>query len=650
MRLHRWAAPVVLAAMLLGAVLSPSIAWAASGPSSAGAGAGPRGFVRVNQVGYERLGSKRAYLLSPRPAGGETFAVIGAGGAVRFSGPVGADLGSWSDAYPHVYALDFDGLTRRGTYTIRTRGPVRGTSPPFRIDFGGHLARGPLRNALFFYQAERDGPEFIRSAMRTAPGHLNDRHALTYRTPHTNGDGAFPGRLQPLGRRIDASGGWWDAGDYPKFVETTSYTVDMLLVGVRDFPRWMGAGAGGSNFTDEAAFGLRWLLKMWDDRTRTLYYQVGIGSGNSTFAGDHDIWRLPQADDTYGGNDPAFRYIRHRPVFRAAPAGARVSPNIAGRDAAAFALGYQVFRTSRPGLAARSLHAAEHIFDLADTSPESRLLTVIPFGFYPETRWREDMELGATELATALALRGTKPGLPHTHPRFYLRQAARWARGFVDRPTGDVLNMYDVSGLAHADLIRAIRRAGNPSGLDVTPADLLADMREGLDAAVRQGTKDPFGFGVRWGQWDTATHGAGMAVEASTYDQLTGTGRYSDEGRRWLGNILGANAWGSSFIVGDGTRFPQCMQHQGANIVGSLDGSPPLLRGALVEGPNSYAAHGRLPRMRACPRNGVDVFARFNRPYTVFTDNVESYDTVEPAIDLTAASPLAFARLAAGRL
>jgi endoglucanase len=551
-----------------------------------------------------------------------------------------------------VGAIDFDGLSVRGTYRIRVHGPVHAISPPFRIDTGARLARRPLRNALLFYEAERDGPDFIRSALRTAPAHLNDRDAMTYLTPHTNGDGVFHGTLHPLGRRIDASGGWWDAGDYPKFVQTTSYTVDLLLTGVRDFPRWMGRRAGGSNFTAEARFGLQWLLRMWDDRTRTLYYQVGVGEANATYAGDHDIWRMPQVDDTYGGTDPTYRYIRHRPVFRAAPPGSKVSPNIAGRDAAAFALCYQVFRSSRPGFAHRCLVAAEHVFGLADTTPQGHLLTVVPFDFYPETEWRDDLELGATELARALDERGSAPGLPHTHAMYYLRAAAHWARAYIDGPgdAGDVLNLYDVSGLAHAELIREIRHAGTPSGLDVTVPQLLADMKKELDAAAAQGTKDPFGFGFRWAQWDTATHGAGMAVEASEYDQLTRTTAYAADGRRWLANILGANAWGSSFIVGDGSVFPNCMQHQVANIRGSLDGSPPVLRGALVEGPNSYSAHGRLPGMRACPPGGVDRFAPFDGHGAVFVDDVQSYDTVEPAIDLTAASPLAFGREAAGLL
>ena len=53
--------------------------------------------------------------------------------------------------------------------------------------------------------------------------------------------------------------------------------------------------------------------------------------------------------------------------------------------------------------------------------------------------------------------------------------------------------------------------------------------------------------------------------------------------------------------------------------------------------------------MIACPANGADVFAPFNGNGAQFKDNVQSYYNTEPAIDLTASSPLAFARQMAGR-
>jgi endoglucanase len=135
---------------------------------------------------------------------------------------------------------------------------------------------------------------------------------------------------------------------------------------------------------------------------------------------------------------------------------------------------------------------------------------------------------------------------------------------------------------------------------------------------------------------------------AKEYAALTGSATYDGYSRQWMANILGANAWGASFIVGDGTTFPDCMQHQVTNIIGSLDGTFPLLNGALVEGPNGFAATGQLDGMRACPADGIDKFAPFNGNSAIFQDNVQSFSTVEPAIDLTAPSFLMFAWRVAG--
>jgi endoglucanase len=625
----------------------------ASAPAASAAPAPAAGsaFVRVNQVGYPGTASKRGYLMSSAAETGAMFAVRTPAGATVFSAAIGASLGKWSNAYPNVYALDFTAVTVAGSYTVTVSGPVAASSPVFRIDTGANVYGAAMANSVRFYRVQRDGPSFIPSALRTAAGHVNDQNAMTYLTPNANSSGRFSGDLTPLGISIDASGGWWDAGDYIKGVETESYTVDLLLAAVRDFPALLGAGSATSDMTAEARFGTDWLLRMWDDTTRTLYYQVGTGSGNAKTVGDHDIWRLPQADDTFGGADPLYRYIRNRPVFRAAPPGALISPNLAGRLAGAFALCYQVFKLTDPAFASRCLLSGQHVFDLADTAPSGNLLTFVPYSFYPETEWRDDLEFGATELYFATAGGGLPSGLPHTDSAFYLGQASHWANAYITGPNdaADTLNLYDVSGLGHYELHRAIEQAGRPTGLEVSQAAVLADLKKELDKAVAQAAGDSFGFGFPWATWDTTSHGAGLSAMASMYDELTGTPAYADYSGRWLGNILGANAWGTSLIVGDGTTFPRCLHHQVANLVGSLDGSPPVLAGAAVEGPNGTVFRGLESGMRVCPADGVDVYAPFNGGGAQFKDDVQSFSTVEPAVDLTATSPLAFARQATGR-
>jgi endoglucanase len=633
------------------AVLAAMVAAVAAGgaaPPAASPAGPPAAFVRVNQVGYPASASKRAFLMSSVDESAATFSVRNSTGAIVYTASVGAGLGAWSKTYKFVYPLDFSSVAAPGTYSIAVSGPAAASSPSFAIGTGANVYANTLANSLSFYRNERDGANFVASPLRTQPAHLNDADAMTYLTPNANSSGRFSGDLTPLGRRIDASGGWWDAGDYLKFLQTESYTDAMLLTGVRDFPTQMGSGSKTSNFTAEARFGTDWLMRMWDDSTRTLYYQVGIGEGNAKTVGDHDIWRLPQDDDTYGGSDPLYRYIRNRPVFRAGPPGSPISPNLAGRDAAALALCYQVFRTSDAAYANRCLLSAEHIFDLADTAPKT-LLTVIPYSFYPETEWRDDLELGATELSKALAAGAPPAGLPHSDPSFYLQSAAHWANAYITGPNdaADTLNLYDVSGLAHAELYRAIAQAGNPPGLETTQPALLADLKKQLDGALAQAATDPFQFGFPWATWDTTSHGAGLSVMASEYDRLTGTNAYADWSGRWLANILGANAWGTSLIVGDGTTYPHCMQHQVANLAGSLDGSAPVLAGAAVEGPNGVVYSGVVSGMRLCPPDGSDPFAQFNSK-ALYKDDVQSFSTVEPAIDLTATSPLAFARQMAG--
>ena len=651
----------------------------------------PAAAIRVDQVGYPSGAAKLAEIMTKaRPSGDLRWVVVRAGSCtVAASGVARQDLGAWSKRYGWVWAARFTGIRAPGRYRVGILGDASAASPWFTIGPATHLYARPLANALYFFENERDGPDFIHTALRSAPGHLNDASAMTYRTPPVDSNGNFKGSLAryATGTAINATGGWFDAGDYLHFVETTSYTEAVLLQGVASFPRQMGAGSG-ADFTGEVRFGLDFLRRMWHERSRTLYYEVGTGEANSYYLADHDIWRLPQADDHYRGTNPRYRYVRHPPVFRAGRPGAKISPNLAGRLAADFALCYQVLRHSDPGYAGSCLRSAETVYSLADPHWKGHLMTAIPWDFYPETSWRDDMMLGATELARALQSasaspggrppaplsRGTTPGAPGPRDRrlggdtpaarpaspadglpaglpvrsagTYLRDAAAWAGAWIHskQALSDTLNLYDVSALADYELVLAIR-AQHASGLAVTRAQLMADLRGQIEKGIHIAAPDPFGFGFAWDQWDTTTHGAGLTVMADEYDALAGRPVYAAWAQRWLDDILGSNAWGVSLIVGDGTVYPDCMQHQVANLAGSLDGQPPVLAGAAVEGPNSFAATGTVPDMRRCAANapGDVPYAAYNGQKAVFADNVQSYSTVEPAIDLTALTPLAFA-------
>ena len=699
-------------------------------------------YIRVNQAGYESGNAPfRAYAMSKATLAGAAFEVIDSKGATAASGHITSHalLGTWSHSQAvtfNVYAIDFD-VPGGDIYTIKLAGPGPATSPVFAVDSPATLYSGLLVNTLFFYQTQRDGNNFVPNALRTAPGHLKDENARVYNTPPLDGndfiDNAPPAPpLVPSNLpNINAAGGWWDAGDYEKYVETVSYTAALMQIGVRDFPAQMGASAplnppappaaisyagssgtgapASSDFTDEARFGVDWLLKMWDDQTKTLYYQVDntqdwdyYGEGDPSSAGgycggsydspfclitEYDIWTLPQAADHFDqAGDPhacdplTTVYICNRPVYLAAPAGSPISPNLAGRLTADFALCYQLNRTAHLELAKQCLQNAEDIFALADTSyPDPApaeyggtcaqcLLTIAPFDGYPETVWDDDMELGATELYFALQSAGEAKNLPaslpHTNALDYLAQAATFAHNYItriyDNGSSDTLNLYDVSGLTHFELYRALKMAGDPHGLAVSESDMRTQLLQQVSDAVAQAHTDAWGFGVGWNWGDTTSHGAGLSVMASEASYLTNAKRYDTYSQRWLANVLGANPWGSSFIVGDGSTFPNCIQHQVANLVGALNGSSggtPVLWGAAVEGPDGSATSGVVDGMILCPADGVDTFKKFNgndgpfnrQQAAIYQDNMQSYSTTEPGIDLTATSFLMWSWRLAGR-
>lgn len=607
--------------------------------------------VRVNQLGYEMGQASRAYVMSDAVLTGETFSVMDAAGNAVASGAVGSTTGTWHKF--HVYPIDFT-VAAAGSYSITVAGSAEASSPDFTVDTPANLYSPALANTLSFYQDERDGPDYIPSALRTAPGHLNDESATVYSTPPVSKN-KYTADLSPTGEVMDASGGWWDAGDYLKFVETTSYAVGLMLTGIRDFPDQLGAGSATSNFTDEAAFGLSWLLKMWDDSTQTLHYQVGIGIDftTSNVRSDHDFWRLPQYDDDAtptsapgfaGTKQSQLVYIRNRPVFVAGSAGTPVSPNLAGRLAADFALCFQVYQSSQPALADQCLLAAEHVYGLADTSPSGQLLTTSPYGFYDETVWQDDLEWGATELYFALAQGGLPAGLPQTDPSVYLADAGQWASAYIAQRKFDSLNLYDVAGLAHFELYRAMSQAGNPT-LAVSQSSLLSSIATLLTTNAPT-PADPFDALYTWKYGDSVSHLSGLSVMASEYAYLGGGGGDVTPARRQASGVLGANAWGVSFIIGDGTTYPFCPQHQVANLVGSPNGPGGVLAGAVVEGPNSSPSSGKLTAMLDC--GSPKTYKAFNGEGAIYEDFVQSYTTNEPAIDLTAASMLMFAWRIAG--
>lgn len=606
--------------------------------AAAAAGAGrPAALVRVDQVGYTSGAPKQALLMTARRLHAAPFTVVDDRGHVVYRGRSGRDRGAWNARFRHTYVLDFTHLRASGRFSVRALGRA---SPPFAIAPASSLYAPLAAREVTFFQEQRDGPDVVATALPRAPAHLHDAEAAVSTRPKYRGL-RLVGPPRPTGVAADVAGGWFDAGDYLKFTETASFDDVMLLLAARDYPDV------SSDLMAEARFGTDWLLKMWDERRGVLYYQVGVGDGNGRILGDHDVWRLPQVDDARGDRRGSPRYfLSHRPVFAANRPGHKISPNLAGRTAAAFALCAQVFGAVDPAYAHRCLLAGQRLYALADWHWQGPATTSVPRAYYAEPESADDMELGAIELYIATDA-GSAPDLPHQDPYDYMEPAATWADAYMSsrRAGQESLNLYDVSGVAHYDLYRVMEATGNTNDLETDAAQVLRDLHDQLALGAHLAARDPFSLGNPAGRTDTVPHALGYAIEAGLYRRLTGRAAFDAFAQRELDWVLGDNAWGASFIVGAGSAYPRCLAHQVANLEGSLDGRGRVLAGATVDGPTAGGDVGQLGApdgFRRCPRHGGDRLRALDGRGSRYLDDVRSPVTSEPSDDYAALALLAF--------
>jgi endoglucanase len=603
--------------------------------------------VRVNQVGYPASGPKAAFAMLARPVAAVRFEVTTPYG-VAYRGTSTDDVGAWNSGYRAVYRLDFSGVKTAGVYQVRILSPAPAVSPAFAIGSGSQLYRQLVDNAVQYFTSERDGPDTSAAVLDRQPANLTDARAYVYADPRYDDNDNLLGSLRRVGGPVDVSGGWFDAGGgYEKFAYTASYADALMLIAARDNPGEYPV------LLPEAEFGLQWISKLWNPAQKVMYVQVGIGNGNAsnTIQGDYNFWFLPQAEDRMnvspGGNPgPTAYYVKYRPVFEAAPPGQPVSPDLAGRFAADFALGAQLAAAGDDAAQAQHLLAlARGVYAMAKTTDVGQIVTAFPHDYYPGTEWKSDMLWGAAEIALA----DEATGAPAARLQADLATAARWARAYIAQghpADGDTFNLYDNGAVAEAELLQAMRAAGGTPVIapGVLLGDLAAQLRTGEDWA----SGDPFELGTQLGDSDASPHAFGLFITDALYQQYGGSSRYQAFAQQQLNFALGANGWGSSFVVGAGTVFPHCMQSEIANLAGSLTGSGGIQLGATTDGPSSpgnFVGLGTVTGMRACSAGN---YAAFDTATAAYQDNVVSWPSVEPADDYTAASLLAFALGGAG--
>ncbi len=564
-------------------------------PAAAQGAGAQKSFVRVNQLGYLPDAPKVAVVCSLEPVRIDRFEVVDASGRRVLAQPARAEKPFAACVSTH--RLDFSGLKEPGTYRIVAGGV---TSPPVRI--AADVYAGAADTLLAYMRQQRSGynPVF--------------RDSVHHRT-----DGILVGHPR-AGEWIPVTGGWADAADYLQYVTTSANAAFVMMMAYRDHPRAFGdrfdaQGLPGANgvpdVLDEARHGLNWLVRMYPEDGLMLN-QLGDDR-------DHSFWDLPVNDSSdygWGKGGP-------RPVYPCTgePQGLLANKNradgyasTAGKYAAAFALGAQLFRDGDPAFADSLRRKAVAAYELGkkypgvcQTAPGKQ-----PY-FYEEDNWVDDMELGASQL---FALTGDTA---------YLRDAVEFARKEPVTPWmgADTARHYQWFPW-HNNGHHEVWRKGGPE----ERREMAEFYRRGLDAVVSR-ADNGFRVGIPF-IWCSNNLMASFATQAYLYRQMTGDERFREFEQAALDWLFGTNPWGTSMVIGlpgEGVS-PKDPHSVVAKELGLWTQT-----GGLVDGPVYRSIFENLAHVRL---HEEDEFAAFNTGHVVYHDDFGDYSTNEPIMDGTA--------------
>ena len=160
--------------------------------------------------------------------------------------------------------VDFSDLKEEGEYQLcvsRSRGvemsKFRVESHPYR-----ELTRKALR-AFYYQRASMDIVEPFAEGYARKAGHP-DGHVLVHASAATE--------ERPEGTVISSPGGWYDAGDYNKYIVNSGYTMGVWLMAYEMNKAYFDAlhlnipesGSAMPDMLEEAMYNIRWMMTMQD--------------------------------------------------------------------------------------------------------------------------------------------------------------------------------------------------------------------------------------------------------------------------------------------------------------------------------------------------------------------------------------------------
>ena len=519
----------------------------------------------INQIGYRPGDFKELALVD---ANGNVDFVNSAGQVVLSVTPKAASF--WDASGQNVQLVDFSKLSEADKYSIKVNGNVLRSDLVVKSQTYEEIVKASVK--WFYYQrASMALEEQYAGKWARAAGHTNPTAELH------NSTGASG--------TINSSKGWYDAGDYGRYIVNSGITTYTLLSLYEHFPNYFktlkwNIPAEGSlpDLLAEIKYNLDWMLTM----------QASDGGVY------HKLTSLGFPGDVMPAQDNSKLYV--------------IGKSSAGTFdfAAIMAMASRIYKPFDASFATKCLDAAKKAFAWGQQHPNQNYLanpSDVSTGAYEDKDASDEKVLAGTELFITTGDASYKQSGTTEYISYW----------------GGVLGLATYEKATHQTQFGGDANEAKQKILG-TADNFVNRAEKGFGVVM---AKDDF----VWGSNSTAAN-QGVWLLHAYY--LTGEQKYYKTAVKALDYLLGKNPLDMSFVTGYGTKSPKMPHHRPS----TSDNIEEPIPGMLVGGPQPGGEDVGSATEWKC----ADY--RTGQAATAYTDQRCSYATNEVAINWNA--PLAY--------
>lgn len=403
-------------------------------------------------------------------------------------------------------------------------------------------------------------------------------------------------KARPEGTIISTPGGWYDAGDYNKYIVNSGITMGTLLSAYEDFPDYFKllktnipeSNNGVPDILNEVIYNLRWMLTMQDPNDGGVYNKCT----NAVFDGMvmPGVTQLP-------------RYVVQK--------GTAATLDFAAVTAQAARI-LKNYKNQFPGLFDSCLAASKKAWEWSLLNPaleyNQRLMNEkykpeITTGAYGDKNFNDEWFWAAAELYIT------------TKEKKYYDVVEKHIKDNVTLPTWNNVGM-----LAYYSFLRFRNDLPEYAAHDLIlmKDKVIVIANDYIEKVSANAFATVMGQSVNDFNWGGNANAANQGILLIRAYLLSNDKKYVDYALTNLDYLCGRNATGYCFVTGIGSKSPMHPHHRQSVSDGITDPVP----GLLVGGPN--------PGMQDHTKY------EFTEPETAYSDNSPAYASNEIAINWNA--------------